>query len=188
MDRRSGTGRGREMKKGGQGRGNWGNENTEALENKDTKVAEAVQEEETKDEQANADAEMADASKNDKKAQQEPEEEEEEETGMSLDDYLASKKKSNIKGQKREGEKVNAKNLQVDESNKVHQETIKGQIKDAQMYNPLKSENVELFGFQGGDDDMALQRTRTKGGRKHKKPRKESNAMQVDEDNFPSFQ
>lgn len=45
------------------------------------------------------------------------------------------------------------------------------------MYNPLKSENVELMGFQGGadeDDDARLKRSKTKGGRKHKKFKKEA--------------
>jgi len=42
MDRHSGTGRGRDIKKGGQGRANWGGDRHEAFENKDTKVVEAI--------------------------------------------------------------------------------------------------------------------------------------------------
>lgn len=53
------------------------------------------------------------------------------------------------------------------------------------MYNPMKSDNVELFGFKGEDDPLV--RTKTKGGRKHKSHKKNGNGMQVDEESFPSF-
>lgn len=52
------------------------------------------------------------------------------------------------------------------------------------MYNPVKSDNVELFGFKGEDD--LLVRSKTKGGRKHKSHKKDM-ALNVDEESFPSF-
>lgn len=51
-------------------------------------------------------------------------EEEEEEEGMSLDEFLASKKSANVKNQIRQAEKITDKNLEEEDNGKLHQETI----------------------------------------------------------------
>lgn len=47
---------------------------------------------------------------------------------MTLDEFLATKKKATAKNQIRETEKINDKNLQANENEKNHQETIAAQI------------------------------------------------------------
>jgi len=49
---------------------------------------------------------------------------EEEESGVTLDEYLANKKSAKVKAQVRETVGINDKNLQEDNTEKVHQETI----------------------------------------------------------------
>lgn len=157
FDRKDGTGKARRGdRKGGNSKGTWGN---------DKKVAEG-EEEPKKDENAE------EKPKEEEKVQEpEPvvEEEEEEEVGFTLDDFLAQKE-ANSKGlltaaQKREHEKMTAKNVQVNDTEKERVTQIDSHLAGRDTYAIKKSEGAELLGFGAVNYDDEFESRGARGGR-----------------------
>lgn len=167
-DRRSGTGRGRDVAKGGHGKGNvgkvedeikYGEEVTPATEeNKVEKTAvEGVDQEEVPQLEGSPDV----------KRQREEPVEEEEEKGLTLQEFLAQKKTVGIKKEARLAEQVVKANIEkvVKDSEKTQQ--INSQLKDRDLYATGRQEGADLLGFQGGDDEYYPREERSgRGGRR----------------------
>lgn len=167
-DRKDGTGRGRGLPKDGHGKGNWGNIGEEAransgataealLEGSPKKATEAG---ETKPEEANLAEGMekppveGEGTKGEEAYQDAPEEEEAK-GKMTLEEYLASKKKGvNMRKEARAPEENKKGNLEQAGLNKEKVETRTNKINAGQTYNVAvtKGEDTKLLGFQGGDD------------------------------------
>lgn len=164
-DRRSGTGRGRELAKGGHGKGNWGDSNDIIQHGDDVpegsppnkveleEIEEPVQETEEKKEAAEVP----------KKVEEEPEEEK----GKTFQEYQASRKKVNIKKEVRQHEELKKANVeQADTKGGDRIETKVSSLKQQELYtaSTAKSEAADLLGFQGGADDEFVPRD-SRGGR-----------------------
>lgn len=129
MDRRSGTGRGREIAKGGHGKGNLGTANDEVKlgeevgENQEVKNVEVVGEEG----QTPAE-ETTEAQPEEKEVKKQ--EEEEEEKGFTLNEYLAQKKKANFKKEARKPEELKKTGIEkVEKTEGVRVEGISNKLK-----------------------------------------------------------
>ncbi len=113
-DRKSGTGRGKELPKGGHGRGNWGNLRDELVLGDQT-LSPSIPAAETTEITEIEQTELPESKKSEVKEVAEPEviskEDKESESRLTLSEYLASKKKSNLKKDMRshEGTKFDIK-------------------------------------------------------------------------------
>ncbi len=206
-DRQSGTGRGRGLPKGGHGKGNWGDQNdevkgqTEAPEESPKKPTEegevpaeevkTAEEEEQKEEEAQ-----------EERYRDAPEEkEEEEEKGLTFQEYLAQKKKATFKKEARKPEELKKTGIEKVEAQRDKVESINSNLRNNELYNAstAKSENANLLGFQGGDDEFVFEERRRggRGGRGGfrggKGPQKAAprrgglQTLRVDENDFPSL-
>lgn len=120
FDRRSGTGRGKEFKKGGAGRGNWGSSTDEQVNNE--------QPIEKKEGEVETPAQEGGATKEGEQPQAEVPQEEEEDKTLTLDQYLAQKASKKFSIETREVRKANEG---VDAE----------QLKKWQNYAPLKRDD-----------------------------------------------
>lgn len=133
-DRRSGTGRGRDLNKGGHGKGNvgkvedevkFGEEVTPGEEVKTEKVqVEGAEEEETP---------QAEAGSPEKRQREEPVEEEEQK-GLTLQEYLASKKTVGLKKEARAVEAVQKANIEKVEKTTDRTQQINSQLNNRDLY------------------------------------------------------
>lgn len=98
-DRRPGTGRGREFRKDGAGRGNWGNE--KKFYKKDEEEEPKNEGEEEKEEGEGATEEPAKEEKAEPEPPRESSQDREEKKGMTLEDYMATRKMAGIKKEAR---------------------------------------------------------------------------------------
>lgn len=147
-DRKSGTGRGRDVKKSGHGKGNVGTAED------DIKLAEgahpALAEEETKEGEAKPKKEEG------VKAEEmfaDKEEEEEEEKGLTIEEYMAQKKTAGYKKEARKPEEIKKTNIEKgQEKQKIT--TIESKISNTETYNASVAQSKEnvLLGFQGESD------------------------------------
>ncbi|KAK1311694.1 hypothetical protein QJS10_CPA07g00978 [Acorus calamus] len=140
-ERRSGTGRGYEVKREGSGRGNWGSATDEALaqETEALNVEEKIASPEKQTEQE--DVLAADANKENKEnPANEVEEKEPEEKEMTLDEYekIREEKRKALLALKSEERKVD--------------------VKEFESMQQIKKENVDVFIKLGSDKDLLKRR------------------------------
>lgn len=139
FDRKSGTGRGKEMAKGGHGKGNWGDikdeivgqlENattdkptTELVADEGTERKEGAPEEKTRDEEAKGESPAKEV------------EEEEETKGLTLEEYMAQKKKPGFKKEARQAETLKKDNIEKVDASKQKVETNPTHIRNQDTYS-----------------------------------------------------
>lgn len=173
-DRRSGTGRGRGVAREGHGKGNLGTtedlvKRGEDVEGGSSPVVKIEAEgEETTAQQTEKVEEEVEQTRDEKPVERE-EEPEEETKGLTLQEYLAQKKKATIKKEARKPEESKKANLEKVERTGDRTETKQNSLKNQELYSAgtAKTENVQLLGFQGGDDDFYPRENREskRGGR-----------------------
>lgn len=162
-DKRSGTGHGREVKKGGAGKGGWGVEETDNLEHRDAEAAAEIAEGEqpaTETEEAKVEGE------GEAEGEGEPEA-----NTMSYAEYLEKRKQDNAnltKTEARAPEEIKLKNIQKHEGKKAAKGAASA-IKAHESYAPtgIKSEVDLGFGAapDSSDDDEPSYNDRGRGGR-----------------------
>ena len=155
-DRRSGTGRGKEVAKGGYGMGNWGTREDElksgtlAVESP-KKTGEATAEEVT--EAPKEAGEELPESVEKVEVVEEVREEEDEGKTLTLQEYLAQKKKPVIKAESRGHDTLQKKgNLEPVNVASDKVSTKEHSLKDQELYNVSHGENAELLGFKGEEE------------------------------------
>ena len=149
-ERRSGTGMGRDVKKGGAGKANWGSPEYEGKRYEHLEAEDAAEiaeqpagEEETKKEET--------------VEEQPPQEEEEEVNNLTYAEYIAQKKQeqsAGLKGESRKPEELKVKNIQKYNKDDKHKKTITSNIKAHEAYAPGGiSADVEV-GFKPVGDEV----------------------------------
>ena len=166
FDRKSGTGRGKDVRKDGHGKGNWGKKDEAEPKADDAEKKEEGEGEATEEKKEVAPAEPKPETEHEiarRKIQ------EEEAKVKTLDDYLSSRKVAGIKAQAREADKINVKNIESkEELVNTRQTTIQGKLTDAMTYSAgyQKTEEASLLAFQAGvEEDFGGDRPRGRGGR-----------------------
>ena len=169
FDRKSGTGRGREAAKGGHGKGNWGDMRDEVAGQIDAanidKPATEATGEETKE--PKAEGEEATPVKEEVVEPERQEFVEEEVKGLTLEEYLAQKKKPTQRKEARQSEALKKDNIEKVDIQKQKVETIDTTIRNQDTYSIAtgKNENAVLLGFQGQEDEYEPRERGARGGR-----------------------
>lgn len=167
FDRRSGTGRGRDVAKGGHGKGNWGKPADEVNATEGTEPV--VGGEETKVQatptEEGADAQPKEEEVEERRPREEPVEEEEEK-GLTLQEFLAQKKSAGIRKEARKPEEVKKAGIEKVEKQADRVNQINSSLRDRDLYATGKAEGADLMGFQGGDDDFPREERSGRGGRR----------------------
>lgn len=136
--------------------------------------------------------------------QEEPEEEEEK-GGVTLQEYLASKKTVGLKKEARKAEEVKKTGIEKVEKNTDRVETITSNLKNSELYSVAKSQGADLMNFQGGDDEFYPREERsTRGGNRRggrggfrggrggqanqgPRPNRGGQTLRVDDSDFPTL-
>lgn len=94
------------------------------------------------------------------------EEEEEETKQLTLEEYLAQKKRPGFKKEARAPEALKKENIEKVETGKQKIETISSNIKNAEVHtiSTGKTETAQLLGFQGEEEEYPRERG-FRGGR-----------------------
>jgi plasminogen activator inhibitor 1 RNA-binding protein len=169
FDRKSGTGRGRELNKGGHGKGNWGDVRDEIQGQQDAATIDKPTTEKVAEEGEHKEGEEGTtAQETEVKPQVQEEEEEEENTKeLTLEEYLAQKKKSTIKKEARKAEELKKDNIERVETGKQKVETLESKIRGNETHTIAsgKSDQNTLLGFQGEEDEYPRGDRPFRGGR-----------------------
>lgn len=164
-DRKSGTGRGREVAKGGHGKGNWGNTEDIVKQGEEIPEGSPLKKVELEGETPEGAEETQEAEKETKV--ETVVEEEPEEKGKTLQEYLASKKKVAIKKEVRQHEAIkgNLEEAKVESNDRVT--PLTSSLKNEELYSTGagKSQDSGLLGFQAPEEDYIPRETRGRGGR-----------------------
>jgi len=134
FDRKSGTGRGRDLTKGGHGKGNWGDIRDEVTgqidaANIEKPATEGVVPEEGAEPKEGAEPTPVEEAP-EEKSPVKPVEEEEEVKGLTLEEYLAQKKKPTQRKEARAVEAIKKDNIEKVETSKHKVETIDSNIRN----------------------------------------------------------
>jgi plasminogen activator inhibitor 1 RNA-binding protein len=167
FDRKSGTGRGRELAKGGHGKGNWGDVRDEIQGQVDAAGIEKPAAEKTAEEGAEPTEKPEGTPAEEVYTSPVKEEEEEEESKeLTLEEYMAQKKKSTLRKEARAPEQLKKENIEKVDAEKQKVETISSNLRNQETYSIAtgKNENAVLLGFQGEEDEYPRERG-FRGGR-----------------------
>jgi len=202
-DRKSGTGRGRELHKGGHGKGNWGDTNDEVKTNAEGVEGTTETKEEGKTAEPKPEGEKEEGTKVDDIYEEERrkrmEEEEKEKNLRTLDDFLAGKKVSQFKKEARKAEEVKKTNIEKKTEGKDKISTLNNQLKDQDVYSVSVGQSAEnkLLGFVGEQDEYERgprdrggyggERGGYGGGRGRGGQRKGGNKLYMNEEEFPTL-
>lgn len=207
FDRKDGTGRGRAGPvKGGAGKGNWGTVKDELQTSPATEVKEGEEATATPAEEAKVeDAKVEETPVVEERQERPPvvdKEEEENKNKLTYQEYLAQKKKSNLKKETRAHEEVKRTGLEAAAPKKEKISQINSTLKDQEVYNVAvgKTELANLLHFQAQEDEYPERSDRrggrggrggfrgTRGGRPEGAPRGgRQQQLRMDENAFPSL-
>jgi len=172
-DKRSGTGYGKEVRKGGMGKGGWGNPDYErTLEHKDADVAAEIAEEGHPDVAGEVDPSLLPAEETKEKPAQEapaaPQEEEEDDTKMSAKEFLEKRKKEHEnlkKPEARKPEEITVKNIEKHSEGKKTDKLAGSTIKSHESYAPTKIKSEVELGFGAAPAEEEEEEYYPRGGR-----------------------